>query len=182
MKRRSISLTVKEIHIKTTISYYLTPEWPSSKSPQVINAGEGVEKRESSCTICGNVNCRSHYEKQYGGSLIKLKNSYHMIQQSHAMLCLVAQSCPTLCNPMDYGPPGSSVHGDSPGENTEVGCHVLLQGIFLTQELNRSLLHCRQILYQLSYQGNPPAILLLVIHPRKTKVLNQKMHAPECSQ
>ena len=33
----------------------------------------------------------------------------------HAM-CLVAQSCPTLCDPMDYRPPGSSVHGDSPGK------------------------------------------------------------------
>ena len=38
------------------MSYYLTPEWPSSKSPQVINAGEGVDKREFSCTIGGNVN------------------------------------------------------------------------------------------------------------------------------
>ena len=46
---------------------------------------------------------------------------------------LVAQSCPTLCNPMDCSPPGSSVHGDSPGKNTGVGCHALLQGIFPTQ-------------------------------------------------
>ena len=38
---------------------------------------------------------------------------------------------------MDYSPPGSSVHGDSPGKNTGVGCHFLLQGIFLTQELNQ---------------------------------------------
>ena len=30
----------------------------------------------------------------------------------------VTQSCPTLCNPMDCSPPGSSVHGDSPGNNT----------------------------------------------------------------
>ena len=41
-------------------------------------------------------------------------------------LCLVAQSCPTLCNPMNYILPDSSVHGDSPGKNTEVGCHALL--------------------------------------------------------
>ena len=34
---------------------------------------------------------------------------------------------------MDCSPPGSSVHGDSPGENTGVGCHALLQGIFPTQ-------------------------------------------------
>ena len=44
----------------------------------------------------------------------------------------VAQSCPTLCDPMDCSPPGSSVHGDSPGKNTEVGFHALLQGIFPT--------------------------------------------------
>ena len=45
------------------------------------------------------------------------------------MLGLVAQSCPTLCNPMDCSPPGSSVHGHSPGKNAEMGCHALLQGI-----------------------------------------------------
>ena len=43
-------------------------------------------------------------------------------------MCLVAHSCLTLCNPMDSSPPGSSVHGDSPGKNTRVGCHALLQG------------------------------------------------------
>ena len=37
-------------------------------------------------------------------------------------LCLVVQSCLTLCDPMDYSPPGSSVHGDSPGKNTGVSC------------------------------------------------------------
>ena len=40
-------------------------------------------------------------------------------------------------------------------KNTEVGSLSLLQWIFLTQESNRGLLHCRQILYQLSYQGSP---------------------------
>ena len=53
------------------------------------------------------------------------------------------QSCPTLCNPKDCSPPGSSVLGDSPGKNTEVGCHALLQEIFPTQGLNPGLLHCR---------------------------------------
>ena len=63
------------------------------------------------------------------------------------VLCLVSQSCLTLCNPMDCSPPGSSVHGDSPGKNTAVGCHSLPQGIFPTQGLNTHLLHSRQILY-----------------------------------
>ena len=43
---------------------------------------------------------------------------------------------------------------DSLGKNIGVGCHFLLQGNFQTQELNPSLLHCRQMLYQLSYMGS----------------------------
>ena len=112
------------------------------------------------------------------------------------VLCVVAQSSPTLGNPMDCSLPGSSIHGTSPGKNTEMDCHALLQGNlpnpgieprspalqadslpsepprkpkntgvgslsllqgnFPTWESNQDLLHCRQILYQLSYQGSPP--------------------------
>ena len=110
-------------------------------------------------------------------------------------LVLNVQLRPALCNPTDCSPPGSTVHGDSPGKNTGVGCHALLhgssqprdralvscmaggffttwatrrssrltgvgshsllQGSFPTPELNRDLLHCRWILYQLSSQGSP---------------------------
>ena len=109
-------------------------------------------------------------------------------------MCFVAQSCPTLCNPMKparllgpwgvsrqeywsglpYPPPGNlsnpgikprstTVQADSllsepPGKpkNTGVGSLSLLQEIFPTQESESDwgLLHCRQILYQLSYQGS----------------------------
>ena len=44
---------------------------------------------------------------------------------------------------------------DFPGKGTGVGCHFLLQRIFLTQGSNPSLLHCRQPLYPLSHQGSP---------------------------
>ena len=112
------------------------------------------------------------------------------------------QSCPTLCKPMDYSPPVSSVGfsrqeywsglpcpppgnlpnpGDEPRssalqadslptkppgkpKNTEVGSLSLLQQIFLAQELNPGFLHCRRILYQLSYQGSP-RILEWVAYP-----------------
>ena len=43
---------------------------------------------------------------------------------------------------------------DSPGKNTGVGCHSLLQGIFPTQGSNPGLPHCRQTLYLLSHQGS----------------------------
>ena len=89
----------------------------------------------------------------------------HLVKTSHfsktlvstitCFLCLVTQSCLTLCDPMDCSPPDSSVHGDSPGKNTGVNCHALLQGIFSTQGLNPGQLHCRQILYCLRQQGSP---------------------------
>ena len=72
-----------------------------------------------------------------------------------AVLCWVTQSFPTLWDPMDCSPPGSSVHGDSPGKNTGVCCHILLQGIFPTQVSNPGFPHCRQILYQFSHKGSP---------------------------
>ena len=77
-----------------------------------------------------------------------------MYVNKRAVLCLAAQLCLTLCDPMDSSPPGPSVHGDSPGENTGMGCHALLQGILPTQGSNPGLPHCRQILYQLSHQDS----------------------------
>ena len=59
---------------------------------------------------------------------------------------LVAQSCPTLCNPVDDS------QWDSPGKNIGVGGYSLLQRLFLTQGLNPSLLFCRRILYHLSHK------------------------------
>ena len=70
-------------------------------------------------------------------------------------VCLVAQSCPILCDPLDYSLRGTSVCGDSPGKNTGMGCHALLLGIFPTQGSNTGLLHCRWILYHLTNKGSP---------------------------
>ena len=57
--------------------------------------------------------------------------------------------------PTDCSSPDFSVHRASPGKNTGVGCHTLLQGIFPTQGSKPGLLHYKWILYQLSHQGSP---------------------------
>ena len=54
---------------------------------------------------------------------------------------------------------------DYPGKNTGVGCYFLLQGIFLIWELNPGLLHCREIHYQLSYQGIPDIATITAKYP-----------------
>ena len=97
---------------------------------------------------------------------------------AHRYACVRAkslQSCPTLCNPMDCSLPGSSVHGDSPGKNTGVCCHVLLQGTFLTHGQNPRLLRLSALAGRLFTTGTtwealahryrcPPLLLPDLVH------------------
>ena len=78
--------------------------------------------------------------------IIYIYNIQRIIQQSLLIntfaffhFSCVVLSPQTLCDHVDCSPPGSSVHGDSPGKNTGVCCHALLQGIFPTQGSNPGL-------------------------------------------
>ena len=72
----------------------------------------------------------------------------------------VAQSCLTLCNPMDCSLPGSFIRGIFQARVLEWA--FLLQGIFLTQGSNPCLLCCKQIPYCLSHQESPWLRLLII--------------------
>ena len=87
-----------------------------------------------------------------------------------SLMCLVTQSFLTLCNTMDCSLSGFSVHGDSPGKSTRVGCHALLQGIFLNKGLNPGLPHGRWILYYLSHQGSLMSLISSVTQSGLTLV------------
>ena len=78
-------------------------------------------------------------------------------------LCVysVTQLCSTLCDPMECSPP-DSCPWDSPGKNTEVGCHDLLQGIFPAQGLNQHHLHWQVDSLPLCHLGNPGMWIFLL--------------------
>ena len=82
-------------------------------------------------TLCGNL--RFHLFFFLPVQKLEIKCETFQISTSWGFVCVcmypqLLQSCPTLCNPVDCSPPGFSVHGDSPGKNTRVGCHVLPPG------------------------------------------------------
>ena len=88
--------------------------------------------------------------------------STHSIRQAKSLLPntsaqkaeLITLVCQSLSHIRLYDPVGYSLYPqNSPRKNTGVGCLFPLQGIFLTQGSNLGLLHCRQILYCLSHQG-----------------------------
>ena len=81
----------------------------------------------------------------------------------HPQVCAESLSCATLCDPTDYSPPGSSVHGILQARVLE-WVAMLLQGISPTQGSNPGLPHCRRILYHLSHQGTPSIIHLSIHH------------------
>ena len=104
---------------------------------------------------------------------------------THCWVSEVAQSCPTLCDPMDCSITRFLCPWDFPGKNTGVGCHFLLQEIFPTQGLNPGLPHCRQTLYRLSQQGsinrhNPDNGNLTISLKFTCKNVKDILFDPEC--
>ena len=72
-----------------------------------------------------------------GRWILSNRDTWEANNNSAVQFSSVTQSCLTLCDPMNCSPPGSSVHGIFQARNTGVGCHFLLQGIFLTKEVNQ---------------------------------------------
>ena len=126
---------------------------------------------QSCLTLCDSMDCSLPGSSVLGDSPGKnigvgchsLFQGIFLTQGSNLELpdCCAVLKCSVMSDSLQlHGPSllGSSVLGDSPGKNTGVSCHALLQGIFPTQGLNPGFLHCKRILYCLSHQGSPKNI------------------------
>ena len=87
---------------------------------------------------------------QFISNILKTKIIYRRLKTRLHIRNSVSESHAVVSDSLQ--PHGLYSPWNSPGQNTGVGSLSLLQGIFPTQELNQGLLHCRRILYQLSYQ------------------------------
>ena len=138
----------------STAAFWTSPPG-SPKPPHLRPVWNGTHHLHSPKTLLLlHFQCKLHLLTELR-SLVFTRSSSLPHSAHPGVVVLVSQSGLILHDSMDYSPLGSSVHGDSAGKNTGVGCHALLQGNFPTQELNSGLLHCRWILYCLSYQGSP---------------------------
>ena len=89
------------------------------------------------------------------------------------VFCLVSESRSVVSDSLQ--PHGLYSPLNSPGQNTLVGCHSRLQGIFPTQGLNPGLPPCRWILYQLSHKENP-LVILAVANKTTLQKIKQKFY------
>ena len=80
------------------------------------------------------------------------------------------------CDPTDCSPPGSSVHGILQARTLEWVAHFLLQGIFLTQGSNPSLLHWQEDSLPLSHLGNPKKLEIPDLVQRHTRLQGYPRH------
>ena len=125
-----------------------------------------TEVRRTICKQSENFNRYKKKKLESTKQKTELKNTITTLTNSvegFSSKLLFGQSCPTL-PPHGLQPTRLLYPWSSPGKNIGVGCHFLLQGISLTQGLNLGLLHCRQILYSLSYN------LRLFYTERKTRI------------
>ena len=94
------------------------------------------------------------YHDQKNGNFCPKQIFLHLIFPLHSMCVCQSLSCVQLLATHGLEPTRLLCPWDSPGKSTGVGCHSLLQGLFLTQGSNPGLLHCGHILYHLSYLGS----------------------------
>ena len=111
------------------MSWYQALNWvlePPNESSLLPSMGFSLGTYRSPCRV-------------YGHATLNAPDLFRSLCR-HRQVGACSVACPTLCDPMDCSPPGSSVHEDSPGKNIGVGCQLRLQGIFPIQVLNLCLL------------------------------------------
>ena len=119
-----------------------------------------------SCKICSSLRepmCFFHSTNNCILNILIFKNTDFLILNFTVLVIESERVSPSVMSNSLRQPPGLYCVWNSPGKNTGLSFHSLLQEIFPTQGSNLGLLHCRQVLYQLSYEGSP------ILFPRLLK-------------
>ena len=138
--------------------FIIAKRWQQTKCPQVDEIWWRIFsiKKERNSDTCYNMDgpCRNHAKWKKSVTKRQTVRRIPLIWDTSVCVFKSLQSCQSLCYPMDCSLPGSSVYGDSPDENTGVGFHSVLQGIFPTQGLNPGTAFQADYL-PLSHRGSP---------------------------
>ena len=119
--------------------------------------GEGgpiAHEHQGMCVALNKAIINQRQNKLYRPKKSKISNNLSLVSKKMGV-CVSCSIMSDSSRPCGLEPARLLSPWDSPGKNTGVGCHSLLQGIFPTQGSNPGLLHCRHILYHLSHQGSP---------------------------
>ena len=113
-------LLVNELRFLKTLNY--------KKHPQNKNQ---PANQTTTTTTTKNLQSKKHlsFWSNYASFTLAINTPFIYVRA-----CMGAQLHPTLCDPMDYTPPISAIHGDSPGKKNRAGCHDLLQGSSQTKD------------------------------------------------
>ena len=153
--RMTSSVGRKQSQILTTKVYFLLSHlsvdfwlelWSSTHLKQCRSLSWGQRSQEDLSSL---LNVLAFTWSELDTHFLDTKKTRQQQQKTNPHKMKVAKLCLTLCDPIMLLCPW-----DSPGKNTKVGCHFLLQGIFSTQGTNPDFLHCRQPLNCLSHQGS----------------------------
>ena len=154
--------TQKFCHKIQHVNFFSEFKWEDSNgSTTILNKSKEIRKRETFCHSCKSdirLNSLRFVLKiwilEQCNWMLQIVSRDKILYESESVKVIVTQSCLTLWGPHGLQPTRLLCPWDSPGQNTGVGSHSLLQGIFPTQGGNPGLLRCRQILYYLNHQGS----------------------------
>ena len=169
IKRCLTSLTIRKMQIKTITRYYLTPVrkanikmirnnkcwWWCGEKGTLTHCWEDCKSVQPPWKTEAEPEMVPFLSVNKTDEAIEWRSSGTARRTQTLFVCVSRSVVSDSLQPHGLKPTRLLCPWDFPGKDIGVSCYFLLQGIFPTEGSNPGLLHCRQILYRLSYKGRP---------------------------